>query len=331
MRRMLLFVGSWTLLLPAAAAHGAGGPVPPVQGGAGATAPGGAVSVVALGLRPQRTFLEQVLKDGAIGRTLELRGTYGVPGVAYDGSTTGLSADGRTAVLAEIPRRYPVHRSRFVVVDARRMRVLRRFSLPGLSTVDAIAPDGRVMYLIRYRDQGGLSYEVRAYDLVRHRLLRAPVVDLREPEEDMQGIPMTRTMSADGRWAYTLYQRPNGEPFIHALDTAGRAAACIDLPALEGADFSGARLVAPRAGRPLLVQTTGRPALAVDVAARTARPLPVAPVTPAAAPAPHPAPAAADDGGAPIDLVAGLAAFAALGLGLGGIGVARRWRSATAA
>jgi hypothetical protein len=50
----------------------------------------------------------------------------------------------------------------------------------------------------------------------------------------MAGYAMTRTTSADGRWVYTLYQKPNGAPFIHALDTVGAAAFCIDLPKNRG-------------------------------------------------------------------------------------------------
>jgi len=46
----------------------------------------------------------------------------------------------------------------------------------------------------------------------------------------MAGYAMTRTTSAGGRWVYTLYQKPNGEPFVHALDTVAAAAYCIDLP-----------------------------------------------------------------------------------------------------
>ena len=37
-------------------------------------------------------------------RTRLIGGHYGIPGAAYDGSTTGLSADGRTLVLAEFTR-----------------------------------------------------------------------------------------------------------------------------------------------------------------------------------------------------------------------------------
>ena len=38
----------------------------------------------------------------------------------------------------------------------------------------------------------------------------------------------------DGRWVYTLYQKPSGEPFVHALDTVAPLAYCIDLPRNRG-------------------------------------------------------------------------------------------------
>jgi hypothetical protein len=55
-------------------------------------------------------------------------------------------------------------------------------------------------------------------------------VDKREPDEEMNGSPWARVRSANGVWAYTLYAKPNGTGFVHALDTAGRRAFCIDLP-----------------------------------------------------------------------------------------------------
>jgi hypothetical protein len=263
-------------------ARAAGGPVPAMQGGPGVSVPRSAASYVAVGIGP-RTLLEQVLRSGAIGRTRMLDGRFGVPGAAYDSSTTGLSADGRTLVLAEVVARFPVRRTRLVVLDAHRLRVVRRLALAGSLTVDAISPDGRSLYLIRYRGRDGLHYEVRAYDLARGRLDPAPVVDGREPDENMQGVPITRAMSADGRFAYTLYMRPTGAPFIHALDTARGRAACIDLPALTGVELSGARLTRPASGRPLLLRGPGFAPVAVDVAARRARP--VSAPRPAAPPA----------------------------------------------
>ena len=218
-----------------------------------------------------------------------------MPGVAYDNATTGLSADGRTLVLAAVLDRFPVRRTRLVVLDARRMRIVRRIALPGWYTVDAISPDGRSLYLLHYLRQDAASYEVRAFDLAAGRLVRAPVVDPREPGEKMQGLPMTRATSADGRFAYTLYVRPRGAPFIHALDTVRGAAACIDLPSLARADLSAARLTPPADGRPLLVRGAGIAPLAVDVAARRARTETFGPAAAVAAPVPVATPASDRD------------------------------------
>jgi hypothetical protein len=46
----------------------------------------------------------------------------------------------------------------------------------------------------------------------------------------MSGWPVTRATSESGRWVYTLYTRPGGRPFVHALDSVHRAAVCVDLP-----------------------------------------------------------------------------------------------------
>jgi hypothetical protein len=62
------------------------------------------------------------------------------------------------------------------------------------------------------------------------RLLPRAIVDKREPDEVMAGAPVSRTVSAEGRWAYTLYARQGAPPFVHALDTVDRSAFCIDLP-----------------------------------------------------------------------------------------------------
>ena len=59
----------------------------------------------------------------------------------------------------------------------------------------------------------------------------------------MRGLPVTRATSPDGRWAYTLYDGAGKHPFVHALDTVGARAVCIDLDALEGRrDIDGLRL-----------------------------------------------------------------------------------------
>jgi hypothetical protein len=246
-------------------------------------------------------LVERIRRDGGVvERTRLIAGSYGVPGVAYDGSTTGLSADGATLVLAEMQRSYPVKRTRLVVLEARGLRPRARIVLPGWFTVDAISPDGRWMYLIHYTSVSNTNhYEVRAYDLRNRRLIAKPVIDPREPDEKMQGLPITRVMSTDGRWAYTLYQRPDEAPFIHALDTQGRTAACIDLDDLTADDIADARVTLADGGATLRVDGPAGPLALVDTTTFAVR-------KPAAAPAsrpPSPAPRRADtDGGVPWEL-----------------------------
>jgi hypothetical protein len=290
MRRLLFIVCCCGLSLAApAGADGAGGPVPPQQGGAGVSAPGSDLGFVAT-VVGRSTLVQRVRHGtGTVERFRLIDGSFGVPGVAYDGSATGLSADGGTLVLADAGRQMRT-RTRLVVLDARTLRPRARIVLPGFFTVDAISPDGRWMYVVHYTSATDLNrYEVRAYDLRTRRLLAKPVIDPREPDEKMQGLPVTRVMSADGRWAYTLYQSLDGAPFVHALDTAGRTAACIDLDDLTNDDLSEARLVL--AGGTLRVDGPGGPLALVDTRTFKVR----GPAAAAAPRPPAPAPAAARD------------------------------------
>jgi hypothetical protein len=263
------------LAFPGSAA-GAGGPVPAVRGGVGASAPDASVTYVALAAR-HGTVVARVRKhDGSVERSRWLRGRLGVPGAAWDGSTTGLSADGRTLVLAEMSDRYPARRTHLLVLDASTLRVDYAVSLRGAFTVDAISPSGRWLYLIHYRSPDDpLRYEVRAYDLERRRLVRAPVIDPREPDEKMAGTAVSRIPSSDGRWAYTLYVRADDVPFIHALDTAKRTAACIDLDGVSGADGGDMKLAVD--GRSLRVEGGGETVALVDTRTFAVRPPSVAP------------------------------------------------------
>jgi hypothetical protein len=265
--RRLLAIGCCGLgLAVPAAARAAGGPVAPVVGGAGASAPGGGVNYVAVA-SAGGTVVERVRRaDGAVRRSVFLRERLGVPGAAFDGSTTGLSADGRTLVLAPAWRTYPPRRTRLTILDAPLLRVRTTIALRGAFTVDAISPDGRWLYLLHYRSPDDpLHYQVRAYDLRTRTLLAKPIVDPREPDEKMLGIPMTRVTDPGGRWVYTLYQRPDEGPFIHALDTSGRTARCIDLPASlsPGDGGMGLRLNGPT------LTVTGAPGERATVDTRT--------------------------------------------------------------
>jgi hypothetical protein len=229
--RLRAIVMSAGILLAAApsAAAADGGPMPAVQGWP-LSAPGHSTRYLALGVR-HGTLIERMNRQGYVQLWRVIRGSYGVAAAASDGSTTGLSADRGTLVLPQLTTRYPPKVTRFAVLDPHHLRVVRRFTLPGFYAVDAISPAGDWLYLIHYMSARNLlRYEVRAYDLAHDRLLAKPVIDPREPDEKMVGTAMTRVYSPGGRWAYTLYMRPSGVPFVHALDTANRTAACIDLP-----------------------------------------------------------------------------------------------------
>lgn len=267
-----------TLLLCLAVALGAlvaapvaladGGPFFVTQGGAGVANHDGRFHYVAVSNGPGSTILEKVqVAGGQVNSWIPLKGSWGT---AILGTTVqsgqGLSRDGRTLVLASTTG--PSSPSRFLVIDTRRMRLLRTIVLRGVFSFDALSPNGSRMYLIRYAyaKSGDLTdYTVRDYNMRTNRLLPGRIVARSDDDEEtMAGTPVTRTTSADGRWVYTLYQKPSGEPFIHALDTVGAVAYCIDLPRNRG--LYNVVLSMRDGGRTLALRSrSGRPWLNVAV------------------------------------------------------------------
>jgi hypothetical protein len=195
-----------------------------------------------------------------------LRGSFTIPAVALDGTGSGLSADGRTLVLIRPRPGYPRARTTLAIIDARMLTVRRVLRLSGDFSFDALSPDGATMYLIEYTSRRDPTrYAVRAFDLHAERLLPARIVDPREPDERMRGLPITRASSADGRWEYTLYDGAGSHPFVHALDTAAREAFCIDLDALaHHEDPYRLGLTLGEDGRELVVRDHTRPLAVID-------------------------------------------------------------------
>jgi hypothetical protein len=264
MRRAVVVTFCLLGLLAPAGAWAAAGPAAPVLGGAGVSVSGSPFNYIALAVGPN-TLVEQVRRaGGTVESSRLLSGGFGVPGVTFNGSTTGLSADGRTLVLADLTSGFASTRTNLVVLNTiPELHVRARIALPGFYSVDAISPTGYWLYLTHYRSPSNVTdYEIRAYDVMHGGLLPTPIADPRHPREKMTGTPVARIMSADGRWAYTLYQAFSGAPFVHALDTAGRTAFCIDLPKLNGSDLSSATLALSHGA--LQINTSGRPAAVVD-------------------------------------------------------------------
>jgi len=182
------------------------------------------------------TLVERIARNGGRVRGLtRIPGTFTIPAVAYDASASGLSADGNTLVLIEPRVAFPRQVTTFALLDARRLRLERTIRIRGDFSFDAVSPQGKTMFLVNYTSPTDPTrYSVRAYDLRANRLLPKPIRDPAERSDAMRGAPITRLMSADGRWAYTLYDGAGGTPFVHALDTSTRRAHCIDLAMLAG-------------------------------------------------------------------------------------------------
>jgi hypothetical protein len=234
MRRLSLCLAAAAGALVLAPAALADGPLLVTQGGAGVASHDGAFHYVAVPYGTSGTLVEKIdVAHAGVFWWMRLPGAWGTPTIgngAINGQ--GLSRDGRTLVLESNSGPF-ASPTKFLVIDPRRMKILRTIALRGAFSFDAISPNGSRMYLIQYTHAASndLShYIVRGYDLRTNRLLPGKIADRREGEDSMAGYAQTRTTSAGGRWVYTLYQKPSGEPFVHALDTVGGAAYCIDLP-----------------------------------------------------------------------------------------------------
>ena len=276
----------------AATAAADGLPVPfDAADNAGVTLPDHPYSYATAGAGGDTAVIQTSRDTGEIKTSTELRGTYGVPLVAYDGTPSGLSGDGETLVLIKPRTRFPRAETSFAVLATERMRVVDEITLEGDFSFDALSPDGETMYLIRYSDpRDPTQYEVRAYDLERGRLLPEPIVDPNESAEEMAGFPQTRAVGPGGRWAYTLYARAERHhpPFVHALDTERGTAVCIDLDLLADERRIDLVSVLPSSdGRSLGISSRGTPLASVDLASFE--------VQAAAAPAGEPTPAGDDD------------------------------------
>lgn len=214
------------LALAAAPVGADGGPIAAgAAGGAGIAH--GDTRYVALRTHDGTVVLRIGRDRGVVRRSRVIRAPRGITLVTDGGQPTGLSGDGHVLVLADPT--YPRRISRFTVLDADSLDTIAEITLHGDFSIDAVSPAGDRLYLIQTLSAATFRYAVRAYDVGRHRLLPEPVVDPDEADEPMTGIPTWRVTSPGGRWAYTLYTRVRGEPFIHALDTQEGIAKCVDL------------------------------------------------------------------------------------------------------
>jgi hypothetical protein len=251
----------------APSAKGDGLPVGGVDANrSGVTTPGDPLRFVAFSRAPGTIVAGVARAGGQVLRSTFLGGRFSIPAVALDGSAGGLSADGGTLALVKPRPGFPRARTPLATLDTDPLRLRKRVTLPGDFSFDAISPDGTWLYLVHYLSpRDPTRYQVRAYSVDRGRLAAEPIVDPSEPDERMGGYPITRVMGPNGRWAYTLYDGAGGDPFVHALDTVGRKAACIELPGLDSdGNLSKLRLELAGGGGTLAVRGGGSKVATID-------------------------------------------------------------------
>jgi len=159
---------------------------------------------------PRTTVARFHAPTGKLQRASSVSGRWQVVGVSADGSRYVLSRHRRNKTELRVSE--------------------SRYSLRGNYEVEALSPDGRRLFLVHWRNRG---YALQQLDLDTRRL--SPT-RLSEPDEKMSGTATGAAATRDGRWLLTLYVKPGGESFIHALDLRSGIAHCVDLP-LKG-DYS---------------------------------------------------------------------------------------------
>jgi hypothetical protein len=208
----------------------------------------------------------RALRAGQVLATAQLDGSWGIPAVTSTGVAGGLSPDSRLLVLSEQSTAGGLRsQSRFQVLSTRTLEVAQTIVLPGEFGFDALSADARTLYLIQHRSRADLvAYVVRGYDLQAKRLLPGVIVAKGEGGS-MRGYPVARATARSGSWVYTLYNRGSGSPFIHALNTDGRFAVCIDLTWQPGSNNIWlTRLQLSADGRKLVVRSGGAAVATVD-------------------------------------------------------------------
>ncbi len=226
-----------------------GGGLRIVDGGTGQTLrrlPDGALSADRKTLLTARvhgasTLVRRIsIASGAVLAHRSIPGAWGLQRAAEDGTVVAGGDRGLVVALVAAERangyRGAARTTRIAVLPPSLRGPLRVLRLHGNFGVDAFGPSGQYLYLIQHLE--GEHYKVRAYDLLADRLEPQTVVDKAEPNERMAGLPLARADSTVGNWVLTLYRRPSGVPFVHALMADSLYAFCIDLPAAARVDVA---------------------------------------------------------------------------------------------
>src|SRR5918992_6410006 len=134
MRTAIQVLVAAALLWAAPAASGNGGPVPTAMQGWDGVASGDVRHVAVPG--GENTILQMIKRSTRrVLRWTLVQGSFGIPQVAFDGTTDGLSRDGRTLVLEDVGASST---TTFAIVDVWKFRHRRTIKLRGDFSFDAI-------------------------------------------------------------------------------------------------------------------------------------------------------------------------------------------------
>jgi hypothetical protein len=213
--------------------------------------------------------LAENVSTSALVRSATLSGSYGVPTLIPANVRLGMFRDGSRFVVQSTAN---MRTSKFAVVRTADLSLAQAIELPGSFAFDALSPDGSRLYLIQHLSDDFQRYVVRAYDLQEGALVPGRIADKTQPGWVMRGYPVSRIVTANGRWVYTLYTNPAGFPFVHALDTVKSLAHCVGI-AWQGSqdELTGYRLRVV-GNRLLVLRTSGAVYRAIDRTTWSVRP-----------------------------------------------------------
>jgi len=207
--------------------------VDPASGGVIQTLPGGVLSptldlIVTTKGNAKEEQVRGIDLNGQTVLDVTVPGDYRLPN-AYGAAPSGFSPNGKWLVLVS----RSVDLSHFAVIDVAHNKVANLVDLSARFTFDAIHNDGAAMYLIEHPRPGATSYNVRYYDLIANVLKpdiifdKAAIAQYDPTVGLMDGTFHVSLAPKGGDWSYGLYMRPNGSPFVHALNVPGHYATCI--------------------------------------------------------------------------------------------------------
>jgi hypothetical protein len=141
------------------------------------------------------------VRSGATLHSFVVNGSYGLASESSENAQ--LSGDGRWLALRD--QTSSATTTRIALIDTQAARVSKIITLMGDFGLDALSPQGHIIYLLQYLDRKTYHYNVRAYTTATDALLPQVIVDKNEPGEKMQGVALTRQLAPNGSAAFTLY------------------------------------------------------------------------------------------------------------------------------